>query len=141
MTEEATTLKESLEKFTYIGLTYYSGKYHDNVLNIFSDLTTEEKKIFLRGVYDIYNHFDTGIETQKTNHEDSVVDTKAKDYLVDYNSKVMVDVKVWFIKIFGIVLTLTVAFIFMFTLYVGTGISEDPKRLSNLFKIFGLLFN
>ena len=51
MTQQAKTLLEIIEKFEFIGLTVYNGKYEDNILNIFEELESSEKKIMLSTLY------------------------------------------------------------------------------------------
>jgi hypothetical protein len=49
--QPARTLLEIIEKFEFIGLTVYNGKYEDNVLNIFEELEPVEKKVMLSTLY------------------------------------------------------------------------------------------
>lgn len=52
MTEKK-TLKEVLEQFEYVGNTIYNGKFEDNILNIFTELSESEKRVLLRSVYNL----------------------------------------------------------------------------------------
>ena len=52
MTEKK-TLKEVLEQFEYVGNTIYNGKFEDNILNIFTELSESEKRVLLYSVYNL----------------------------------------------------------------------------------------
>lgn len=53
MENEKTTFLEAIAKFTHIGEVYYKSHYYDNVMNIFYELTEEERKELLRAIYQI----------------------------------------------------------------------------------------
>lgn len=142
MNDQTIAFKDVLDKFIHIGNCYYNGKHHDNVLNIFADLDEEDKKVFLRGVHHIYTVIEFGVETNQLS-----VLPKAEpgetpgSSIEDYNSKLLVEMKFWFIKTFGILIVLFLAGVVIFVLYLSASLDEEPGKVSNLFRVFGLLFN
>lgn len=145
MNEQANkAFRDVLDKFVHIGNCYYNGKHHDNILNIFSDLEEEDKKLLLRGVHHIYSIVEFGVnapDIQMGPRLSPAMDGDAEVSQMDYNSKLMIEMKFWFIKTFGILFLLSITGFVFFILYVTSGTSEGPERAANLFKIFGLLFN
>lgn len=47
-------LLKILDKFEEIGKTKYNGKFEDNALNIFEELSNQEKKILIQQVFMLY---------------------------------------------------------------------------------------
>lgn len=142
MNDQTTAFKDVLDKFIHIGNCYYNGKHHDNVLNIFADLDEEDKKVFLRGVHHIYTVIEFGVESNQLAPLVKAEPGEPLDFSIDdYNTKLLVEMKFWFIKTFGILFVTLLIGIVIFILYLSTGLDEEPGRVASLFKVFGLLFN
>ena len=136
MTEKK-TLKEVLEQFEYVGNTIYNGKFDDNVLNIFSELTDAEKRILLRSVYNLLCILNVPPENQS-------VPSRLKKPKLDEEtgngvSEEVGEIKTWLLKfilgtfVIGAVLTLGVVFVMSFAQTVSGKGSDTWKILELLF--------
>lgn len=131
--------KDVLDNFIHIGNCYYNGKHFDNVLNIFSDLTEEEQKIFLRGVHHIWTVVEVGVGNvpqalPKPKPDDDPASTE------DYNSKLMIETKFWFIRALGISFIAGLASLIVLVIFFASGTTGRYDAAVNIIKIFGLLF-
>lgn len=142
MNEQTTkAFRDVLDKFVHIGNCYYNGKHHDNVLNIFSDLDEEDRKLLLRSVHHIYTIVEFGTTPTPFTTRLKAGPENDPVTIADYNTKLMVEMKFWFVKTFGILFLLSVTAFTFFILYVSSSGTGDTQRVANLFKIFGLLFD
>ena len=112
MTDKVTiaSFRDVLNRYLHIADHDYKGHVHDNVLNIFNDMTEEEQKSFLRGVIHIHSvvvgHIDDlpkrqskpkGVEsTRDLRSEDKDPD---EDDVVEYiNTRQKMAMRMWLTK-------------------------------------------
>lgn len=139
--KKQSTFRESLDKFIHIGNAYYNGKHHDNVMNIFNDLDEEDRMVFLRGVFHIYNFMEYGIHSKEMTQQRQVnPKTDEDDDIVVFNNRQMVELKVWFVK----VLVWLVVFGLVILFGVGVYFSSTPSGEENgtsIFRVLATLFS
>lgn len=136
MTEKK-TLKEVLEQFEYVGNTIYNGKFDDNVLNIFSELSDSEKRILLRSVHNLLCILNIPPENQ--NVPSRLKKPKLDEDPGNGTTEEIGRLKTWLLKfilgtfVIGCVCTLAVVFIMSFNQTMN-------EQGSDFFKILKLLF-
>lgn len=131
--------KDVIDKFIHIGNCYYNGKHFDNVLNIFSDLTEEDKKIFLRSVHQIYSVVEMGVGNLSLEVSKTKIDNEP-DTSENYNSKLMIETKFWFIRAFGISCIIGLLVFIILILFFASGVSGNYGNNSIVWKILSLMF-
>lgn len=122
MTEEAaSSLQDVLVKFVGIADVHYRGKIHDNVLNVFNDLSDEDKKTFLRGVLHIHALVIGEIESplqcipvhvipvNGTTEGVQVVTEPLDNEIAELNKKQMIQLKGWLVKTTSVIVLLSFA--------------------------------
>lgn len=136
-----TTFKDSLDKFIHIGNAYYNGKHHDNVMNIFQDLDEEDRMVFLRGVFHIYNYMEYGAASKETvPSKPNKPKTDEDDDIVGFNNRQMVELKVWFVKVLVWLVAIGLVFLFGLGIYFSSA-SGGAEDTVNIFKVIALLFS
>lgn len=113
---EKKTLKEVLEQFEYVGNTIYNGKFEDNVLNIFSELTDAEKRVMLQSFYHLLCVLTLPPEEQKVPVRRNRPQLEEDPDEEIYNQE-MSGFKTWILKfLFGSLITTGVATVFVLVL-------------------------
>ena len=136
-----TTFREALDKFIHIGNCFYNGKHHDNAMNIFNDLDEEDRMVFLRGVFHIYNFMEYGPSTKELGTSKPVKPKIDEDEdVVSFNNRQMVELKVWFVKVLVWLVVLGLVVLFGLGIYFSSSAGGEEDTV-NIFKILALLFS
>ena len=140
--KQTKALKEVIEKFDHIGNCYYNGKHHDNVLNIFNDLDENDRKEFLRGTFAVYKIIESGHEKTTTTAVVPKLEPFSKgENLSIINEQSLVELKIWFIKMLGIVVTVGIIILIGLVMYFSNTAETGANGLGKVFKILSLLMN
>ena len=125
------TFKDAIAKFIHIGEVYYRGRYNDNVLNIFEELTEEDRKILLRTIYRVYSLVDKGEFNTPTERVKRTMDAPEPEAETANSFGTT--------SVFIMVLLLT--FLFMLVSLFVTVVSDDSPNgaFKNLIKLFGFI--
>ena len=152
MTEKVltTNFKEVLERFLSIAGTDYKGHVHDNVLNIFNDLSEEERKLLLRGVVQIHDVVVGEVKVIPQRPTKPKVPSSARDMdgedldeseeeVVDYmNAKQKTYIKLWILKV--TVITMLAFLFFVAIVAISTGSGFTLPFLESFSKVSGKIF-
>ena len=137
MTDKVTiaSFRDVLNRYLHIADHDYKGHVHDNVLNIFNDMTEEERKLFLRGVIHIHSvvvgHIDT---IPKRDSKLKVVESTRdlrnegvdpdEDEVVEYiNTRQKLAMKTWLTKVTAITILVCLFSMFLVSLMSSNGVS------------------
>lgn len=140
--KQTKALKEVIEKFDHIGNCYYNGKHHDNVLNIFDDLDENDRKEFLRGTYAVYKIIESGHMKESNSEVVPKLEPFGRGENVSIiNEQSLVELKIWFIKMLGTVVTVGIIILISSVMYFSNTAETGADGLSKIFKILSLLMN
>lgn len=138
-----------INKIKYISDTKYDGKVYDNIMPIFNKLSTDEKRVLLRGLMNICFIFEDKfvVETQaidevkvlvKENKE--TIETEIEN-IEQFNQKELIRLKTWLVK--AVVKTVIGSFV-LFSLGLilfGNDDNAMSKLFKNVFDLFKVIFS
>lgn len=132
MSKEKVTFLEAIAKFIHIGEVYYNNHYYDNVLNIFDELTEEDRKELLRAVYQIFVLVEKGVienPLRPSRQREGIPEERTVDASMTASSTFII-----VLLVFLLLLVVSIFFI------VGMD-TESGASFKVLFKLIGFMFS
>jgi len=138
-----------INKIKYVADTKYDGKVYDNIMPIFNKLTSDEKRILLKGLMNICFIFEDKfvVETQAIDEVKFLVKENKEtieseiENIEQFNQKELIRLKTWLVK--AVVKTVIGSFV-LFSLGLilfGNDDNAMSKLFENIFKLFKVIFS
>jgi len=143
---EKLTLHYVIAKIKTIGRTQYDNKVYENILAIFNQLSTREKRILLKGLIntcflmeDAFNSINTQI-VQSPEVDRKIRNESEVDDIESYNKKELVNLKTWLAKAGFVSMSLFFTFVIVVVIIFSSSDNFVIKSLGHIGEVLKAVF-